>query len=72
MTANDCPYKVGDYVSVIRHRHGWHDGNIQGEVTMAYKNDYGTWKYVVKITNDECGEYEVDVEHTRDLRKVWS
>jgi hypothetical protein len=43
--ANDDPFEVGERVSIIRARHGWHDGLLDGEVTRRWRTGTGTWKY---------------------------
>ena len=62
--ANDRPFEVRDPVSVVRSRHGWHDGTLTGTVASRHVSPEGTWSYVVR--DDEGAEHEV--ESTRDLR----
>lgn len=57
------PFKTGDRVAIIRSRHGWFDGQIQGIVVKREQHPHGTWSYVVR---DDDG-YEHDILHTRDL-----
>lgn len=51
-------YRLGDYVYIIRTRHGWHDRRINGEIVKLEPH-----KAVVR---DNFGtEYEID--HPRDI-----
>ena len=62
--ANDRPFELRAAVGVVRSRHGWHDGRLEGVVTSRHRSETGKWSYVV--TDAEGGEHEVD--HTRSLR----
>ncbi len=62
--ANDKPFELKAAVGVVRSRHGWHDGRLEGVVTSRHQSDTGKWSYVV--TDAEGGEHEID--HTRSLR----
>lgn len=62
--ANDRPFELRDAVGVVRSRHGWHDGRLEGVVTSRHQSGTGKWSY--GVTDAEGGEHEVD--HTRNLR----
>jgi len=61
--ANDDPFEINDRVGIVRARHGWHDGEIEGTVTERWQSPQGTWKY--RVTDDDGNDYEI--AHTRDL-----
>jgi hypothetical protein len=52
-------FKLGDEVSIIRHRHGWEDGGVVGvivelsEFSCVVQDDAG-WRY--------------EISHCRDIR----
>ncbi len=62
--ANDVPFGVGDPVSVVRSRHGWHDGRLAGRVASRAQSAEGSWSY--EVEDEEGGLHEV--RRTRDLR----
>lgn len=66
MVANDNPFNVGDRVAIIRIRHGWHDGRLEGTIVSRYVRPTGTYSYSASVEDSEIGDYEVDIEHTRD------
>ena len=59
--ASDFPIEPGTKVAVIRCRHGWYDGSVEGVVTSRNGNSY--------IVKTDDGHY-LDINHTRDLRKI--
>lgn len=66
MLHNDFPYRKGDRVSVIRTRHGWHDGTLSAVVVSAWQTITNVWQYRVKDSEGIVHE----VLHTRDMRKA--
>lgn len=56
--AADRVYKGGERVSVIRSKHGWHDGNVSGKVMR------GSGGHLVE--SDDGTQYEI--QHLRDIR----
>lgn len=64
--ANDSPFKKGDHVAIIRTRHGWLNGNVDGKVVYRGCRDTGTYYYTVR---DRSGGMH-EVEHTRDLAEA--
>ena len=69
MVANDFPFSVGDKVGVIRHEHGWHDGNLIAVITYRYKNANGIWKYGAVCQDEDYDGMEIELNHTRDAIK---
>ena len=53
-------YKVGDYVSVTRERHGWHDGALSGKIISLSA-------FSCTVRSDDGSEYLI--EHPRDISK---
>lgn len=53
-------FSVGDTVAIIRHRHGWEDGKVCGEVVKL--TDFS-----MKVKSVNGSVYEI--EHPRDARK---
>lgn len=54
-------YKLGSRVYIIRTHHGWHDGQIQGEIVQLEPNR--------AVVRDENGtEHEID--HPRDISRM--
>lgn len=58
------PFKTGNRVAIIRYRHGWLDGSVQGVVKAVDTKESGDCKYV--IFGDDGNDYEI--KSTRDLR----
>ena len=65
MAHNDNPFAVGDLVSVIRTRHGWHDGALKATIYHRYQNAQGTWSYFAKT----CDGDDIEIHRTKDARK---
>lgn len=57
-------HQLGDRVGIIRHRHGWEDGAIEGNVTKVNHREGGAAYYVV--TDDNGNHF--DIHATKDLR----
>ena len=53
-------FKVGERVYVIRHEHGWHDGNLEGNITSMTA-------HCAVVKSDDGGIYYID--HPRDIGK---
>jgi hypothetical protein len=60
------PHTVGDDVAIIRHRHGWSDGSIQGKVASVNFRTGGAAYYTVIDANGQ----DYDVYNTKDLRPI--
>jgi len=56
-------FKLGDRVSVTREEHGWHEGAIQGRITAMTPTS-------CTVTSDEGPEYQYQINHPRDIRKL--
>jgi hypothetical protein len=52
-------FKLGDEVSVIRHRHGWEDGGVVGVIVELSE-------FSCVVQDDEGEQYEI--RHCRDIR----
>lgn len=64
---NDHPFKIGDKVSVIRTRHGWHNGSLHVIITSCKQNPQGTWSYTAKELDND---FTHEIQHTRDARRL--
>ena len=60
------PFTVGDEVSIIRHRHGWSDGNIKGTVATVNFRTGGAAHYSVIDANGQ----DYTVYNTKDLHPL--
>lgn len=54
-------FKVGEYVSITRHEHGWLDGSVSGQLIRVE-----TYWAVVK---GEDG-FDYEIAHCRDINKT--
>jgi hypothetical protein len=55
-------FKVGQRVCIIRHEHGWHDGNLEGVIIP------GMTPHSAVVKSDDGGKYFID--HPRDIQKI--
>lgn len=62
--AADDPLDIGDAVCLHRSEHGWHNGNVCGKILS-----FDGRGYTVKL-NPEDGDYEVYVNHRRDMVRM--
>lgn len=56
-TITENPFKVNQRVSVVRHKHGWSDGDIKGKIKTINFRKTGTAYYTV--LGDDGFEYEI-------------
>lgn len=54
-------FQLGDLVSVTRHQHGWHDGDLEGRVTAMTPTS-------CTVTSEDGCDYYID--HPRDINKI--
>ena len=69
--ANDTPFNEGDDAYVIRFEHGWMDGRMKIKIIKRWQDANGIWKYLGKVYKEDRksfeDNYQVQIEHTRDL-----
>lgn len=56
-------FALGDDVAIIRHKHGWHNGEIGGPIVAI--SDYTC---TVRVEGEYAGDY--DIPKPRDIRLV--
>lgn len=54
-------FVIGDAVGIVRHRHGWHDGELHGKITSMNSHE-------ATVKSEDGCQYEI--EHPRDIRKL--
>lgn len=58
-------FALGDIVCIIRHEHGWHDGEIGGPIVEI--SDYAC---VVEVKDDRLYNGRYDIPKPRDIKLV--
>lgn len=56
-------FKLGDEVNIIRHKHGWHDGDIGGPIVEI--SDYAC---TVEVQDDRDFNGRYDIPKPRDIK----
>ena len=55
-------YKLGDYVSITRTRHGWYDGEKYGYITQI--SEY----QCIVLVGEYGTHFEYEIDYVRDIR----